>query len=71
MPLSTSAIAKLNWWFKHLRKIQNNHCKTVARYPADCTTQADTSEQEWGAIDVDTPIDDSYGFFWRKIMLIF
>lgn len=66
MPLSTSAIAKSNWLFKRLRKIQNNYCTTVARYPADCTTQADTSEQEWGAIDVDTPIDDSYGVFGEK-----
>ena len=53
------------------QKNSKQSLQEVARYPADCTTQADTSEQEWGAIDVDAPIDDSYGFFWRKIILMF
>ena len=52
MPLSTSAIAELHWWLKHLR----NENQSLQDIPVDCTTQTDASEQGWDATDENTPI---------------
>ena len=51
MPLSTSAIAELHWWLKHLR----NENQSLQDIPVDCTTQTDASEQGWDATDENTP----------------
>ena len=51
MPLSTSAIAELHWWLKHLK----NANQSLQDIPVDCTIQTDASEQGWGATDGNTP----------------
>ena len=51
MPLSTSAIAKLHCWLKHLK----NANQSLQDIPVDCTSQTEASKQEWGAADGNTP----------------
>ena len=52
MLLSTSAIAELDWWLKHLK----NANQLLQDIPIDCTIQTAASEQGWGATDGNTPI---------------
>ena len=47
MPLSTSAIAELHWWLKHLK----NANQSLQDIPIDCAIQTDASEHGWGAAD--------------------
>ena len=42
MPLSTSAIAELHWWLKHLKKAN----KSLQDKPVDCIIQTNASEQK-------------------------
>ena len=62
MPLSTSAIAELHWWLKHLK----NANQSLQDIPVDCTIQTDASEQGWGATDGNTPIGGRWSFLERN-----
>ena len=50
VPLSTSAIAELHWWLKHLK----NANQSLQDIPVDGTIQTGASEQGWGATDGNT-----------------
>ena len=62
MSLSTSAIADLHWWLKHLK----NTNQPLQDIPVDCTIQADTSEQGLGATDGNTPIGGRWSSLERN-----
>ena len=62
MPLSTSAIAELHWWLKHLK----NANQSLQDIPVDCTIQTDASEQGWGATDGTTPIGGRWSSLERN-----
>ena len=62
MPLSTSAIAELYWWLKHLK----NANQSLQDKPIGCTIQTDASEQGWGAADENTPIGGKWSSLERN-----
>ena len=62
MPVSSSVIAKLHWWLKHLK----NANQSWQDIPVDCRIQTDASEQGWGATDGNTPTGDRWSSLERN-----
>ena len=62
MPLSTSAIAELYWWLKHLK----NANQSLQDIPIDCTIQTEASKQGWSATDGNTPISGRWSSLERN-----